>query len=177
MHLTRPRRDIFWGTDSEGHLVLSDDAELWEILCTISGRMNESLIVLRAANQRMSYYFVLVMDCFLFLFLLEDSMILLQDSMKNFCCGTRPQENQYYSPSRISKQMVQALYWHVSDDSPIVRRLCLRGLVQVLESSSRDAVEPILLDLSIRLRNLQCCRLCCSDSSKMPMSVCRILQK
>ncbi|KAH0642190.1 hypothetical protein KY289_033164 [Solanum tuberosum] len=78
--------------------------------------------------------------------------------------------------------MVQALCRHVSDDSPTVRRLCLRGLVQmssihvlqyttqilgvilaliddsdesVLESSSRDAVEPVLLNLSIRLLNLQ----------------------
>ncbi|KAH0644397.1 hypothetical protein KY284_032281 [Solanum tuberosum] len=80
--------------------------------------------------------------------------------------------------------MVQALCRHVSDDSPTVRRLCLRGLVQmssihvlqyttqilgvilaliddsdesVLESSSRDAVEPVLLNLSIRLLNLQEC--------------------
>ncbi|WMV44967.1 hypothetical protein MTR67_038352 [Solanum verrucosum] len=55
----------------------------------------------------------------------------------------------------LLEQMVQAICWHVSDDSPTVRRLCLRGLVQVLEFSSRDAVEPVLLDLSIRLRNLQ----------------------
>ncbi|XP_070008856.1 protein SHOOT GRAVITROPISM 6 isoform X2 [Nicotiana sylvestris] len=95
----------------------------------------------------------------------------------------------------LLEQMVQALCRHVSDDSPTVRRLCLRGLVQmpsihvlqyttqilgvilallddsdesvqltavscllmVLESSSRDAVEPVLLNLSIRLRNLQAC--------------------
>ncbi|XP_015088376.1 protein SHOOT GRAVITROPISM 6 isoform X3 [Solanum pennellii] len=95
----------------------------------------------------------------------------------------------------LLEQMVQALCRHVSDDSPTVRRLCLRGLVQmpsihvlqyttqilgvilallddsdesvqltavscllmVLESSSRDAVEPVLLNLSIRLRNLQEC--------------------
>jgi len=31
----------------------------------------------------------------------------------------------------LLKQMVQALCRHVSDDSPTVRRLCLRGLVQV----------------------------------------------
>ncbi|XP_049406578.1 protein SHOOT GRAVITROPISM 6 isoform X1 [Solanum stenotomum] len=95
----------------------------------------------------------------------------------------------------LLEQMVKALFRHVSDDSPTVRRLCLRGLVQmpsihvlqyttqilgvilallddsdesvqltavscllmVLESSSRDAVEPVLLNLSIRLRNLQEC--------------------
>ncbi|KAM3325089.1 protein SHOOT GRAVITROPISM 6 isoform X1 [Capsicum chacoense] len=95
----------------------------------------------------------------------------------------------------LLEEMVQALCRHVSDDSPTVRRLCLRGLVQmpsihvlqyttqilgvilallddldesvqltavscllmVLESSSRDAVEPVLLNLSIRLRNLQEC--------------------
>ncbi|CAN4121476.1 unnamed protein product [Withania somnifera] len=95
----------------------------------------------------------------------------------------------------LLEQMVQALCRHVSDDSPTVRRLCLRGLVQmpsihvlqyttqilgvilsllddsdesvqltavscllmVLESSSKDAVEPVLLNLSIRLRNLQAC--------------------
>ncbi|KAL2487315.1 Protein SHOOT GRAVITROPISM 6 [Abeliophyllum distichum] len=93
------------------------------------------------------------------------------------------------------EQMVEGLCRHVSDDSPNVRRLCLRGLVQmpsihilqyttqilsvilallddpdesvqltavsclltVLESSSNDAVEPILLNLSVRLRNLQIC--------------------
>ncbi|KAM7464220.1 hypothetical protein LguiA_032341 [Lonicera macranthoides] len=93
----------------------------------------------------------------------------------------------------LSEQMVEALCRHVSDDSPTVRRLCLRGLVQlppvhitqyttqvlgvilallddsdesvqltavscllmVLESSPHDAVEPILLNLSVRLRNLQ----------------------
>ncbi|XP_050226540.1 protein SHOOT GRAVITROPISM 6 [Mercurialis annua] len=92
-------------------------------------------------------------------------------------------------------QMVEALCRHVSDESPTVRCLCLRGLVQipsvhiyqyttqilgvivallddsddsvqltavsclltVLESSSNDAVEPILLNLSVRLRNLQIC--------------------
>ncbi|XP_049374084.1 protein SHOOT GRAVITROPISM 6-like [Solanum verrucosum] len=76
----------------------------------------------------------------------------------------------------LLEQMVQALCRHVSDDSPTVRRLCLRGLVQyttqilgvilaliddsdesVLESSSTDAVEPVLLNLSIRLQNLQEC--------------------
>lgn len=32
----------------------------------------------------------------------------------------------------LLEQMVEALCRHVSDDSPTVRRLCLRGLVQVL---------------------------------------------
>jgi len=91
--------------------------------------------------------------------------------------------------------MVEAFCRHVSDDSPTVRRLCLKGLVQipsihilryttevlgvilallddsddsvqltavtcllmVLESSPNDAVEPILLNLAVRLRNLQIC--------------------
>ncbi|KAI3447537.1 hypothetical protein Pfo_004202 [Paulownia fortunei] len=95
----------------------------------------------------------------------------------------------------LLEQMVEGLTRHVSDDSPNVRRLCLRGLVQmppghvvqyttqilsvivallddpdesvqltavsclltVLGSSSTDAVEPILLNLSVRLRNLQIC--------------------
>ncbi|CAI9097916.1 OLC1v1034435C1 [Oldenlandia corymbosa var. corymbosa] len=95
----------------------------------------------------------------------------------------------------LLEQMVEALCRHVSDDSPTVRRLCLRGLVQmpsvhilqytsqilsvilallddsdhsvqltsvscllqVLSSSSNEAVEPILLSLSVRLRNLQMC--------------------
>ncbi|KAG8374197.1 hypothetical protein BUALT_Bualt11G0106000 [Buddleja alternifolia] len=95
----------------------------------------------------------------------------------------------------LLEQMVEELCRHVSDDSPTVRRLCLRGLVQmppghvvkyttqilsvivallddpdesvqltavsclltVLRSSSADAVEPILLNLSVRLRNLQIC--------------------
>lgn len=35
----------------------------------------------------------------------------------------------------LLEEMVQALCRHVSDDSPTVRRLCLRGLVQVLECS------------------------------------------
>ncbi|KAJ6913534.1 hypothetical protein NC651_015917 [Populus alba x Populus x berolinensis] len=93
----------------------------------------------------------------------------------------------------LLEQMVEALCRHVSDESPTVRRLCLRGLVQIpslhiyqhtiqilgiivallddldesvqltavscllmiLESSPDDAVEPILLNLSVRLRNLQ----------------------
>ncbi|KAL6585414.1 Protein SHOOT GRAVITROPISM 6 [Orobanche minor] len=57
-------------------------------------------------------------------------------------------------------EMVEGLSRHVSDDSPNVRRLCLRGLVQmppVLGSSSIDFVEPVLLNLSVRLRNLQIC--------------------
>ncbi|KAK9204161.1 hypothetical protein WN943_014419 [Citrus x changshan-huyou] len=93
----------------------------------------------------------------------------------------------------LLEQMVEALCRHVSDESPTVRGLCLRGLVQIpsihihqyatqvlsvilallddldesvqltavsclltiLKSSSKDAVEPILLNLSVRLRNLQ----------------------
>ncbi|KAJ4833816.1 Protein SHOOT GRAVITROPISM 6 [Turnera subulata] len=93
----------------------------------------------------------------------------------------------------LLEQMVEALCRHVSDESPTVRRLCLRGLVQIpsihisqytaqilgvivallddldesvqltsvscllmiLESAPCDAVEPILLNLSVRLRNLQ----------------------
>ncbi|KAJ6742502.1 MAESTRO HEAT-LIKE REPEAT FAMILY MEMBER 1 [Salix viminalis] len=93
----------------------------------------------------------------------------------------------------LLEQMVEALCRHVSDESPTVRRLCLRGLVQIpslhiyqhtiqilgmivallddldesvqltavscllmiLESSPDDAVEPVLLNLSVRLRNLQ----------------------
>ncbi|ESQ52306.1 hypothetical protein EUTSA_v10016131mg [Eutrema salsugineum] len=95
--------------------------------------------------------------------------------------------------SSVMEEMVEALCRHVSDDSPTVRRLCLRGLVQmpsacmnhyttqvigvilallddldesvqltavscllmVTESASNDAVEPILMNLSFRLRNLQ----------------------
>lgn len=33
--------------------------------------------------------------------------------------------------SSVMEEMVEALCRHVSDDSPTVRRLCLRGLVQV----------------------------------------------
>ncbi|KAJ8753981.1 hypothetical protein K2173_001879 [Erythroxylum novogranatense] len=93
----------------------------------------------------------------------------------------------------LLEDMVEALCRHVSDESPTVRRLCLRGLVQIpeihitqytsqilsvivallddldesvqitsvscllmiLESSPNDAVEPILLNLCVRLRNLQ----------------------
>ncbi|GAB2235811.1 hypothetical protein Drorol1_Dr00026252 [Drosera rotundifolia] len=93
----------------------------------------------------------------------------------------------------LLERMVEALCWHVSDESATVRRLCLRGLGQipsiliyeytaqvlgvilalledsegavqftavsslsvVLESSPREAVEPILINLSVRLRNLQ----------------------
>ncbi|CAI0469322.1 unnamed protein product [Linum tenue] len=93
----------------------------------------------------------------------------------------------------VLEEMVEALCRHVSDESPTVRRLCLRGLVQIpsvhishyttqilgvivalmddaeesvqstavscllmiLESSPNDAVEPILLNLSVRLRSLQ----------------------
>ncbi|XP_044471670.1 protein SHOOT GRAVITROPISM 6 isoform X2 [Mangifera indica] len=95
----------------------------------------------------------------------------------------------------LLEQMVEALCRYVSDESPTVRCLCLKGLVQIpsnniyqyttqvlgvilallddldesvqltsvscllmiLESSTNDAVEPILLNLSVRLRNLQAC--------------------
>ncbi|KAI3989746.1 hypothetical protein MKX01_040716 [Papaver californicum] len=95
--------------------------------------------------------------------------------------------------SSLLEQMVEALCQHVSDESPSVRRLCLRGLVQipsihmlqhvaqvlgvvvalledpdesvqltavlcllrVLESSPEEAVDLVLLNLSVRLRNLQ----------------------
>ncbi|KAK4789666.1 hypothetical protein SAY86_016970 [Trapa natans] len=100
-----------------------------------------------------------------------------------------------YSSGLISllEQMVETLCRHVSDESATVRRLCLRGLVQIpslhilqytaevlsvilallddtdesvqltavscllmiLESAPTDAVDPILLNLSVRLRNLQ----------------------
>ncbi|KAF9599000.1 hypothetical protein IFM89_033345 [Coptis chinensis] len=92
------------------------------------------------------------------------------------------------------EQMVEVMCRHVSDESSTVRRLCLRGLVQipsihilqhitqvlgvivalledpdesvqltavsclliVLESSPKEeAVDPVLLNLSLRLRNLQ----------------------
>ncbi|XP_068646001.1 protein SHOOT GRAVITROPISM 6 isoform X2 [Aristolochia californica] len=91
------------------------------------------------------------------------------------------------------EQMVGALCLHVTDESPTVRRFCLRGLVQipsgyilqystqvmgvivvlledpdesvqltavqcllmVLGLSVKDAVDPLLLSLSLRLRNLQ----------------------
>ncbi|KAL6649216.1 hypothetical protein ACP70R_013440 [Stipagrostis hirtigluma subsp. patula] len=93
----------------------------------------------------------------------------------------------------LLEQMVEELCQHVSDDSPTVRSLCLRGLVQipeghmlkyiqqvlgvilalledpnesvqltavqclltVLSASEQDAVDPILINLLIRLRNLQ----------------------
>ncbi|XP_022143882.1 protein SHOOT GRAVITROPISM 6 [Momordica charantia] len=95
----------------------------------------------------------------------------------------------------LLEQMVEVFCRHVSDESPTVRRLCLRGLVQIpviqilqytaqvlgvilallddvdesvqstalscllmiLEASPNDAVEPILLNLSMRLRHLQSC--------------------
>lgn len=93
----------------------------------------------------------------------------------------------------LLEQMVEELCQHVSDDSPTVRSLCLRGLVQIPEShmlkyiqqvlgvilalledpnesvqltavqclltvlnvSEQDAVDPILINLLVRLRNLQ----------------------
>lgn len=95
----------------------------------------------------------------------------------------------------LLEQMVEALCRHVSDDSATIRRLCLRGLIQmpsihinryatqilgvilalledsdesvqltavsclimVLESSPHEAVEPVLLNLAVRVRNLQVC--------------------
>lgn len=96
------------------------------------------------------------------------------------------------APSLL-EQMVEGLCLHVYDESPVVRSLCLQGLVQipksqmppyipqvlgvilalledldesvqltavqclltVLKSLPPDAVDPILMNLSIRLRNLQ----------------------
>nr|XP_029119800.1 protein SHOOT GRAVITROPISM 6 isoform X2 [Elaeis guineensis] len=93
----------------------------------------------------------------------------------------------------LLEHMVEAMCLHVSDESPTVRSLCLRGLVQipdchmpkyiaqvlgvvvalledadesvqltavqclltVLNSSPKDAVDPVLINLSVRLRNLQ----------------------
>ncbi|KAG9442187.1 hypothetical protein H6P81_018041 [Aristolochia fimbriata] len=93
----------------------------------------------------------------------------------------------------LLEEMVGALCLHVTDESSTVRRLCLRGLVQippgymeqystqvmgvivalledpdesvqltavqcllmVLALSVRDAVDPVLLTISLRLRNLQ----------------------
>lgn len=95
----------------------------------------------------------------------------------------------------LLEHMVEAMCLHVSDESPTVRSLCLRGLVQipdchmlkyiaqilgvivalledpdesvqltavqclltVLESSPKVAVDPVLISLSVRLRNLQIC--------------------
>ncbi|XP_038883575.1 protein SHOOT GRAVITROPISM 6 isoform X1 [Benincasa hispida] len=95
----------------------------------------------------------------------------------------------------LLEQIVEVFCLHVSDESATVRRLCLRGLVQIpviqilhytaqvlgvilallddvdesvqstalscllmiLEASPNDAVEPILLNLSVRLRHLQSC--------------------
>ncbi|KAK8937233.1 hypothetical protein KSP39_PZI012653 [Platanthera zijinensis] len=96
------------------------------------------------------------------------------------------------APSLL-EEIVEGLCLHVSDESPVVRSLCLRGLVQipkcqmpryvpqvlgviialledhdesvqltavqclltVLKLSPQDAVDPILISLFIRLRNLQ----------------------
>ncbi|XP_022977462.1 protein SHOOT GRAVITROPISM 6 isoform X3 [Cucurbita maxima] len=93
----------------------------------------------------------------------------------------------------LLEQIVEVFCRNVSDESPTVRRLCLRGLVQIpviqimqytaqvlgvilallddvdesvqstalscllmiLEASPNDAVEPILLNVSVRLRHLQ----------------------
>ncbi|KAK9168546.1 hypothetical protein Syun_000686 [Stephania yunnanensis] len=95
----------------------------------------------------------------------------------------------------LLEEVVERMCQYVSDESPTVRRLCLRGLVQipsirilqhviqvlgvvlslledsdesvqltavqclltVLESSPKEAVDPVLLNLSIRLRYLQIC--------------------
>ncbi|KAL7594217.1 protein SHOOT GRAVITROPISM 6 [Lactuca sativa] len=92
----------------------------------------------------------------------------------------------------VLEEIVEALCRHVSDDSPMVRRLCLRGLVQIppihinthtkeilgvilallddsdesvqltavlcllsILESSPNGVEHVLLNLCVRLRNLQ----------------------
>lgn len=95
----------------------------------------------------------------------------------------------------LLEQMVEALCRHVFDNSATIRRLCLRGLVQipsihinhyasqvlgvilalledsdesvqltavsclimVLDSSPHEAMEPILINLAVRVRNLQVC--------------------
>ncbi|KNA12653.1 hypothetical protein SOVF_123030 isoform A [Spinacia oleracea] len=95
----------------------------------------------------------------------------------------------------LLEQMVEALCRHVSDDSATIRRLCIKGLIQmpsihinqyatqvlgvilalledsdesvqltavsclitVLDSSPHGAVEPVLLNLAVRVRNLQVC--------------------
>lgn len=94
--------------------------------------------------------------------------------------------------SSVLEEIVEALCRHVSDDSPMVRRLCLRGLVQIppihinmytkeilgvilallddsddsvqltavlcllsILESSPEGVEHVLLNLCVRLRNLQ----------------------
>ncbi|XP_024985036.1 protein SHOOT GRAVITROPISM 6 isoform X2 [Cynara cardunculus var. scolymus] len=94
--------------------------------------------------------------------------------------------------SSVLEEIVEALCRHVSDDSPMVRRLCLRGLVQIppihinmytkeilgvilallddsdnsvqltavlcllsILQSSPEGVEHVLLNLCVRLRNLQ----------------------
>ncbi|KAJ3682541.1 hypothetical protein LUZ60_015114 [Juncus effusus] len=97
------------------------------------------------------------------------------------------------SAPALLEQMVEELCLHVSDESPTVRSLCLRGLVQIPESqmskyvaqvlgvivalledpdesvqltavqcllkvlnpSAKEAVDPIMINLSVRLRNLQ----------------------
>ncbi|GJU56665.1 protein shoot gravitropism 6 isoform X1 [Tanacetum coccineum] len=95
-------------------------------------------------------------------------------------------------PDTVLEEIVDALCRHVSDDSPMVRRLCLRGLVQIpsmhinthtkvilgvilarlddsddsvqltavlcllsILESSPNGVEHVLLNLSVRIRNLQ----------------------
>lgn len=47
--------------------------------------------------------------------------------------------------SSVMEEMVEALCRHVSDDSPTVRRLCLRGLVQVRVILSRFYLLVLIL--------------------------------
>ncbi|KAK8632404.1 hypothetical protein V6N13_072796 [Hibiscus sabdariffa] len=119
----------------------------------------------------------------------------LQENFQREAAAAALSEFVRYSSgfSSILEEMVEVLCRHVSDESPTVRCLCLRGLVKIpsvhiyqyttqvlgvilallddldesvqltavscllmiLETSPNDAVEPILLNLSVRLRNLQ----------------------
>ncbi|KAK8685539.1 hypothetical protein V6N13_041539 [Hibiscus sabdariffa] len=119
----------------------------------------------------------------------------LQENVQREAAAAALSEFVHYSGgfSSILEEMVEVLCRHVSDESPTVRCLCLRGLVKIpsvhiyqyttqvlgvilallddldesvqltavscllmiLETSPKDAVEPILLNLSVRLRNLQ----------------------
>ncbi|KAK8557003.1 hypothetical protein V6N13_035111 [Hibiscus sabdariffa] len=119
----------------------------------------------------------------------------LQENFQREAAAAALSEFVRYSSgfSSILEEMVEVLCRHVSDESPMVRCLCLRGLVKIpsvhiyqyttqvlgvilallddldesvqltavscllmiLETSPNDAVEPILLNLSVRLRNLQ----------------------
>ncbi|MBA0857955.1 hypothetical protein Goshw_019467, partial [Gossypium schwendimanii] len=119
----------------------------------------------------------------------------LQENFQREAAAAALSEFVCYSSgfSSTLEEMVEVLCRHVSDESPTVRCLCLRGLVKIpsvhiyqhttqvlgvilallddldesvqltavscllmiLETSPKDAVEPILLNLSVRLRNLQ----------------------